>query len=164
MTEAFLQEVVPVVQRAQYVRQFQLLFDEIQLTEEEEAILYSAFGVYGLQPFSSFLIKKGRYRDWAALHQLNPSSLSYLEMCGLKDVLQVEPATVLPLYHVYAMAEIAQKSRMNYKQAVRIWKSMRSAAKRAGKMAYFETYIQTIRSEYKRLRALQEEIEKGNLV
>ena len=29
-------------------------------------------------------------------------------MCGLKDVLQIEPATVLPLYHVYAMAEIAQ--------------------------------------------------------
>ena len=50
-------------------------------------------------------------------------------MCGLKDVLQVEPATVLPLYHVYAMAEIAQKSRLNYKQAVRIWKSMRSARK-----------------------------------
>lgn len=58
LTEAFLQEVVPVVQRAQYVRQFQLLFDDIQLTEEEEAMLYSAFGVYGLQPFSSFLIKK----------------------------------------------------------------------------------------------------------
>lgn len=164
LTEVFLQEVVPVVQRAQYVRQFQLLFDEIQLSEEEEAMLYSAFGVYGLQPFSSFLIKKGRYREWAALHQLNPSSLSYLEMCGLKDVLQVEPATVLPLYHVYAMAEIAQKSRLNYKQAVRIWKSMRSAAKRAGKAAYFETYMQTIRAEYKRLRALQEEIEKGNLV
>ncbi|UZN00034.1 hypothetical protein OL548_09185 [Lysinibacillus sp. MHQ-1] len=41
---------------------------------------------------------------------------------------------------------------------------MRTAAKRAGKTAYFEAYIQTIRSEYKRLRALQEEIEKGNLV
>ena len=54
LTEVFLQEVVPVVQRAQYVRQFQLLFDEIQLSEEEEATLYSAFGVYGLQPFSSF--------------------------------------------------------------------------------------------------------------
>lgn len=164
LLEAFLQAVLPVVQRAPYVRQFQLLFDEIELTEKEEAMLYSAFGVYGIQPFSNFLIKKGRYREWAALHQLNPSSLSYLEMCGLKDVLQVEPATVLPLYHVYAMAEVTQKSRINYKQAVRIWKSMRSAAKRAGKTAYFETYMNTIRTEYKRLRALQEEIEKGNLV
>ncbi|MGE6513601.1 hypothetical protein [Lysinibacillus sphaericus] len=162
--EAFLQETVPVVQRAQYVRQFQLLYEDIQLTDEEETSLYSAFGVYGLQPFSFFLIKKERYREWAALHQLNLSSLSYLEMCGLKDVLQVAPATVLPLYHVYAMAEITQKSRMNYKQAVRIWKSMRSAAKRAGKTGYFETYMQTIRTEFKRLRALQEEIEKGNLV
>lgn len=58
LTGTFLQDVVPVVQRAQYVRQFQLLFDDIQLTDEEEATLYSAFGVYGLQPFSNFLIKK----------------------------------------------------------------------------------------------------------
>lgn len=162
--EVFLQQTVPVVKRAQYVHQFQLLYEDIPLTEEDETTLYSAFGVYGLQPFSFFLIKKGRYREWVALHQLNLSSLSYLEMCGLKDVLQVAPATVLPLYHLYAMSEITQKSRMNYKQAVRIWKSMRSAAKRAGKTAYFETYMQTIRAEFKRLRALQEEIEKGNLV
>ena len=160
----FLQEVIPVSQRAHYVRNSQMLYEDIDLTEEEEASLYSAFGLYGLQPYSFFLIKKGRYEEWAALHQVNFSSLSYLEMCGLKDVLQEAPATVLPLYHVYAMGEVEQKSRMNYKQAVRIWKSMRSAAKRAGKTAYFETYMQTIRSEYKRLRALQEEIEKGNLV
>ncbi|MFJ7736060.1 hypothetical protein ACIQ2D_06900 [Lysinibacillus sp. NPDC097287] len=160
----FLQEVVPVAQRAQYVRNLQNLYEEITLNEDEEASLYSAFGMHGLQPFSFFLIKKERYEEWAALHQVNVSSLSYLEMCGLKDVLQGAPATVLPLYHVYAMSEVEQKSRMNYKQAVRIWKSMRSAAKRAGKTAYFETYMQTIRAEFKRLRALQEEIEKGNLV
>ena len=160
----FLQEVVPVPQRAQYVRNLQLLYEEIDLNEEEEASLYNAFGAHGLQPFSFFLIKKERYEEWVALHQVNFSSLSYLELCGLKDVLQGAPATVLPLYHVCAMAEVEQKSRMNYKQAVRIWKSMRSAAKRAGKTAYFETYMQTIRAEFKRLRALQEEIEKGNLV
>ncbi|MFJ7952327.1 hypothetical protein ACIQZG_12460 [Lysinibacillus sp. NPDC096418] len=160
----FLQEVVPVAQRAQYVRNLQNLYEEITLTEDEEASLYSAFGMHGLQPFSFFLIKIERYEEWAALHQVNLSSLSYLEMCGLKDVLQGAPATVLPLYHVYAMTEVEQKSRMNYKQAVRIWKSMRSAAKRAGKTTYFETYMHTIRAEFKRLRALQEEIEKGNLV
>ena len=162
--ETFLQKVVPVHQRAPYVRDLQLLYEEIDLTDEEEASLYNAFGLHGLQPFSSFLIKKERYEEWAALHQANGSSLSYLEMCGLKEVLQGAPATVLPLYHVCAMAEVEQKSRMNYKQAVRIWKSMRSAAKRAGKMTYFETYMHTICAEFKRLRALQEEIVKGNLV
>ena len=164
LLSTFLQEVVPASQHAYYVRNLQMLYEEIELTEEEEASLYSAFGMYGLQPFSLFLIKKGRYAEWAALHQLNFSSFSYLEMCGLKDVLQEAPATVLPLYHVYAMAEVEQKSRMNYKQAVRIWKKMRQAAKRAGKTIYFENYMQTIRGEFKRLRALQEEIEKGNLV
>ena len=60
------------------------------------------------------------------------------------------------------MEELAQKTRMNYKQAVRIWKGMRSAAKKAGKTAYFEQYIQIIRTDYKRLRALQEELDKAN--
>lgn len=160
----FLQDIVPVVERAHYVRQLQLLYDEVTLNDADEASLYSAFGMYGLQPFSFFLIKRKCYEEWAALHQVNLSSLSYLEMCGLKDVLQEAPATVLPLYHVYAMVEVEQKSRMNYKQAVRIWKNMRSAARRAGKANFFETYMQTIRAEFKRLRALQEEIEKGNLV
>ncbi|GLC87902.1 hypothetical protein [Lysinibacillus piscis] len=161
--EDFLQNASPS-QRADAVKHVQMLMENIELTEAEEVALYHAFGVHGLQPFSSFLLKKGRYHEWVALHQLNPTSLAYLEMCGLKDIVQLAPATALPLYHQYAIAEIAQKSRMNYKQAVRIWKSMRTVAKRAGKMTYFENYMQTISAEFKRLRALQEEIEKGNLL
>ena len=140
-----------------------MLYEGIKLTLEQEMTLFSSFGMYGLQPFSTYLISNGRYGEWAALHQLYPSSISYLELCGLKDVLVEAPAVTLPLYHVYAMEEIRQRSRMNYKQAVRIWKSMKTAAKKAGKTAYFETYMQIVRAQYKRLRALQEEIERGNL-
>ena len=74
-----------------------------------------------------------------------------------------QPAATLPLYHHYAMEEIRQKSRMNYKQAVRLWKAMKSAAKKAGKTAYFEQYIETVRMQFKRLRALQEELDKAQL-
>ena len=98
-----------------------------------------------------------------ALQQLYPSSIEYLEFYGLKEVVEEAPAVVLPLYHFYAMEEIKQKSRLHYKQAVRIWKKMKTAAKKAGKMNFWEEYIASIRNQYKRLRALQEELEKGNL-
>lgn len=151
-------------QRQMSVRRINSLFDNIKLTEQEELMLYSAFGVYGVQPYSSYLLKTKRYEDWAALHQLYPSSISYLESCGLKDVLDEAPEVTLPLYHYYALEEVKQKSRMNYKQAVRIWKLMKSAAKKSGKTNYWTDYIQAVREQYKRLRALQEELEKGNLL
>jgi len=158
----FLNETLAPTYRQQFAYKIDVLFEHVSLSDEEEMTLYSSLGKYGVLPFSNYLIRKKRYDDWAALHQLYPSSFSYLETCGLKTVLAEAPAVTLPLYHHFAMEELAQKSRMNYKQAVRIWKGMRSAAKKAGKTAYFEQYMHIIRTDYKRLRALQEELDKGN--
>ena len=97
-------------------------------------------------------------------HIPHPTSIAYLENCGLKEVLDEAPEETLPLFHFYAMAEIRQKSRINYKQAVRIWKKMKSAAKKCGKTNFWSEYIFTIRDQHRRLRALQEELEKGNLL
>ena len=151
-------------QRQMYVRRIHLLYDNLSLTETEELMLYSAFGVYGVQPYSQYLLKEKRYEEWVALHQLYPSSISYLESSGLKEVLEEAPEVTLPLYHFYALEEVNQKSRMNYKQAVRIWKMMKSASKKCGKTNFWTDYIHAVREQYKRLRALQEELEKGNLL
>lgn len=160
----YLNHWLSPVKRATFVRNLHRLFDGIELSEDEEIALYGAMGKFGLQPFSEYLIKNKRFTEWAALHQLYPSSISYLETCGMKDVLEEEPSAILPLLHVYAMEEVRGRSRINYKQAVRIWKRMKTAAKKAGKTTYFESYMQTMRSQNKRLRALLEEIEKGNLM
>lgn len=162
--KGFLFEWLSPIKRAAYVRDIHALYEGMALSEDEEMALYGAFGMFGLQPFSTYLIQNGRYMEWAALHQLYPSSVSYLEICGLKDVIVESPAVTLPLLHVYAMEEVRGRSRLNYKQAVRIWKRMKTAAKKAGKTVFFDTYMQTIRAQNKRLRALQEEIEKGNLL
>ena len=146
------------------VRRISTLYEQIPLTEQEELMLYSAFGIYGIQPYSNYLLKMQRFEEWAALHHLYPSSISYLEICGLKEVLEQAPEVTLPLFHFYAMEEVNQKSRINYKQAVRIWKMMKSASKKCGKTNYWADYIQSIREQFKRLRALQEELEKGNLL
>ncbi len=53
-TEVFLQQIVPVVQRAQYVRQFQLLYEDVQLTDEEEASCIVPLVFMGFSHFHSF--------------------------------------------------------------------------------------------------------------
>lgn len=158
----FLSSIQPAF-RSYIVKSIYSLYENMNLSEEEELILYSSFGKDGVQPYSSYLLKKRRYDEWVALHQMYPSSIAHLENYGLKEVLEEAPEVTLPLFHYYAMEEVSQKSRLNYKQAVRIWKKMKIAAKKAGKMNYWSDYIHSIRDQYKRLRALQEELEKGNL-
>lgn len=149
--------------RSAFVNAFNILCSKVNLNDEEAEVLYSAFGMYGMQPYSLFLIERGRYQEWTALHHRFPSSLAYLELCGLKTVLEEKPESLLPLYHALAMIELSQKSRQHYKQAVRVWKKMKIAAKKSGKNEFWNHYIDQTRQQYKRLRALQEEIEKGNL-
>ncbi len=161
--KAFIAEKLPPQQRPQFIMHIHTLYTHIDLHEKEEMQLFNAFGRHGVQPYSMYLLTRKRFEEWTALQLLYPSSIPYLEANGLKQVLTEQPEALLPLYHKYAMQEVEQKSRMNYKQAVRIWKQMKSAAKKSGKMAYFEDYIETVRSKFKRLRALQEELEKANL-
>lgn len=160
----FINVIVLPAYRQMYVKRIDALFEKIHLQEQEQLALFSAFGMYGIQPYSSYLLKTKQFDKWVALHQLHPSSISYLESCGLKEILQEAPEVTLPLYHYYAMQEVNQKTRVNYKQAVRIWKQMKNAARKSGKVNYWTNYIETVRDQFKRLRALQEELEKGNLL
>lgn len=161
--EAYTNKYVPGAFHKIHAEKMMAMYAHISLNEQEEHMLYRALGAYGLQFYSMSLIQQQRYREWVALHMMKPTSLLDAEMSGLKDVLAHEPALLLPLYHVFALREVEQKSRSHYKQAVRIWKMMKSAAKKANKLAYFEQYIEAMQQQFKRLRALQEEMEKGKL-
>ena len=160
----YIQDGLSPVRRQKATRKLDYLYEQLKLTEEEELALYASFGKYGIESFSEYLLRHKRYHEWIALHQLHPSSIPYLDQCGLKEVIAHAPEAALPLYHYYAMDEISQKSRQNYKQAVRIWRAMKSAAKKCGKLDYFESYLEAIQQQFKRLRALQEEIGKSNLM
>lgn len=161
--KAFIQHEIQPMHRPRFCKFLNRLFAGIDISESQELELFQAFGRFGLEPYSESLIIKERYEEWVAFNCLYISSIPYLESVGLKKVVEKAPAAALPIYHLYAMEEINQKSRANYKHAVRIWRSMKSTAKKAGKLDYFEQYMATIQTKYKRLRALQEEILKANL-
>lgn len=162
--KTFLFEGLYTQYRHQYVRTLSRLFSLINLDEAEWEDLFRQFGHYGLPAYSTYLIEKGLFKQWAELHHMHSSPLYFAEECGLREVQEAAPDYVLPLYHRYAMSHLDERSRSSYKQAVRIWKKMKAACKKSDQMEFWKSYMKEIRTQNKRLRALQEEIEKGNLV
>ncbi|MFD1861894.1 hypothetical protein [Planococcus chinensis] len=161
--KTFLFEGLYTQYRHQYVRILSRLFSQIQLSESDWEDLFKQFGHYGLPAYSTYLIEKKLYKQWAELHHLHNSPLYFVEECGLKEVQDAAPDYVLPLYHRFAMDYLEERNRPGYKQAVRIWKKMKAACKKSGQLDFWQAYINEIRTQNKRLRALQEEIEKGQL-
>ncbi|MER2071008.1 MAG: hypothetical protein ABS898_03785, partial [Psychrobacillus sp.] len=159
----YLTEVIQHPAKVMLIRRLQILFNQVDLTTEELEKLYLSFGLYGIQAYSGLLIEQKRYKEWMALHQATNSSLEYTESCGLAVVREEAPEVLLPLYHHYAMRYIQEKNRYSYKQAVRVWKKMKQVAKKANEIDYWNAYVESVREKYRRLRALQQEIEKGNL-
>lgn len=149
--------------RSVFVSKLYALYKAIDMPDEEREQLFWQFGSFGVRAYSDFLIDQHRFKDWVALHHRFGSTLDYAESCGMKEVLQEAPDSVLPLYHVLALKEVRERNRHSYKQAVRIWKKMKAAAKKSGKTDYWNNYVIEIQAKYRRLRALQEEIQKGNL-
>lgn len=160
---SYLNEVAQNPSRVMLIRRLELLFNNVQLNSEELEQLYQSFGLYGIQSYSNLLIKEQRYEDWVALHQSANSSFEYAEACGLPIVKEEAPEVLLPLYHHYAMRFLLEKNRYGYKQAVRVWKKMKQVAKKTNDTDFWNEYVEAIREKYRRLRALQQEIEKGNL-
>ncbi|MGI2327713.1 hypothetical protein [Planococcus sp. YIM B11945] len=160
----FLFEGLYTQYRQQYVRTLSRLFSLIELSEADWEDLFKQFGHYGLPAYSTYLIEKQLYKQWAELHHMHNSPLYFAEECGLKEVQHAAPEFALPLYHRYAFAHLEERNRTSYKQAVRIWKKMKAACKKSGQMDFWTAYMTEIQTQNKRLRALQEEIEKGNLL
>ena len=150
--------------RVMFIRRLELLYNQVQLKSEELEKLYLSFGLYGIQSFSQLLLNQKRYRDWMALHQSANSSLEYAEACGLSIVKEEAPEVLLPLYHHYAIRYLQEKNRYSYKQAVRVWKKMKQVAKKSNQKDFWNDYVTNLKEKYRRLRALQQEIEKGNLL
>ncbi|SIT69367.1 hypothetical protein [Edaphobacillus lindanitolerans] len=113
--------------------------------------------------YAEFLLGRGRYREWAAWHLLNHSSFDRVEMSGLKTLIDEAPMEAISLCHTHVTEQIAQKSRGNYREAVRILKKMKRAAKKSGRADWWNDYIAALRKKHSRLRALMEEMERGKL-
>lgn len=146
-----------------FIRKIDGLLEEANFAEERREELFMIYGETGVSTFGDFLIERERFNEWAALmHRFNVP-YDGIDPDTLKFVLANDPASVMPLLHTYAMRFIQEKNRHSYRRAVRLFKNMKAGAKKSGKVDFWNKYIDTVRDQFRRLRALSEEMEKGNL-
>ena len=62
------------------------------------------------------------------------------------------------------MKAIERKNRKSYKEAVRYLKKLRTIYKKLNKKTTWEYYLENLLEDTKRLRAFQEECQRGKLV
>lgn len=149
--------------RADFIRTIDGLLETADFQEDVRESLFLQYGAAGVDIYTDFLIERKRFSEWAALMHRFGISYEQAEEGGLKVALTEAPDAVMPLLHHYAMGFIADKNRHSYRRAVRLFRKMKNGAKKLGRVDFWNDYIDTIKSKNRRLRALMEEIEKGNL-
>ncbi len=154
---------VPLSSRSIFVRDLDGLLEAADFTESERESMFPQYGEAGIDVYADFLIERQRFAEWASLMHRYSITFEEAEASGLKHALSIDPAAVLPLLHVYAMNFIKEKNRHSYRRAVKIFKKMKAGSKKSGKYDFWNRYINTVREKNRRLRALIEEMEKGNL-
>lgn len=134
-------------------------------TSEHQEVREKMFRKYPLESrelYSNLLIEDERFDEWLAFNQTFETSPHIIEN-QLDFVIQKSPKHAVLAMHPFVLREIDQKTRPHYKRAVRFLKKMRTCANRAGMHSWWNTYVDELRNSFRRLRALQEEIEKGKI-
>ncbi|MCZ2257558.1 SWIM zinc finger family protein [Sporosarcina sp. G11-34] len=159
----YLAHSVPLSRRTAFVRKIDGLLEIADFPEDERESMFSYYGETGVDVYADFLVERERFQEWAALMHRYNVSYDVAEAGGLKIALAVDPAAVLPLLHTYATFFINERNRHSYRRAVKLFKKMKSGSKKSGKIDFWNRYVDTVREKNRRLRALMEEMEKGNL-
>lgn len=110
------------------------------------------------------LLKTGQFRLWVDFLLVQGYVPSHIPKDILKQVESSDLPALLPLYHRAVELAIREKNRQAYKQAVKLLKKLRTYYKRLKQVNRWTTFILQLSERHKRLRALQEELQKGKLL
>ncbi|TNJ62863.1 SWIM zinc finger family protein [Paenibacillus hemerocallicola] len=114
--------------------------------------------------YTEFLIKSGRFRDWADYHLAENVAVFELYPSDLRAAEAHDPTLVFPLYHQSIERCILQKNRTAYKEAIRLMKKLAALYAQAGQPDRYELFLRKLSQQYSRLRAFREELTKGKLL
>jgi hypothetical protein len=108
-------------------------------------------------------IEQGRYEEWADLQLLMGMSPDDLDAKDLREAAKSAPQSLLPIFHQAIDDAILARNRQGYKQAVKLMKKLEKLYKALKRTEHWSRYLQSLNDKYYRLRALQEEMAKGNI-
>ncbi|WP_163099447.1 hypothetical protein [Peribacillus alkalitolerans] len=119
---------------------------------------------FSYYPYAQFLIDSDQYGKWVELITYMDIDVDQVGTDILKRVQTHEPAVLLPLYHRVVEQSISSKNRASYKHAVRYLKKLRTLYKKLKQEDAFLSYMNNLQESTKRLRAFQEELQRGKLI
>jgi hypothetical protein len=119
---------------------------------------------YSYSEFDEYLLEREDYETWTDLQMLVGYSIADQSRELLKRIEKIDPKVLLPLYHKAVNDAIRDRNRPSYKLAVRYLKKLRTYYKKLKQVDRWNEFIVRLATEHKRLRAFQEELERGKLL
>jgi hypothetical protein len=131
---------------------------------EQAGALLKANLPYSFQFYAAYLLHANQPKAWVDLHIWAGFDPSHLAREDLARIESLDVSLLLPMYHQSVEGYISMRNRSGYKEAVMLLKKLRLYYKKLNKPSLWETYIQRLLAQHRRLRAFCEELEKGNLM
>lgn len=119
---------------------------------------------YSYWIYEDHLFHIGMYERWADLQIFIGYSIDAIPYERIKYLQREEPHVLLPIYHQSIQKHIAMKNRGNYREAVRELKKLRTLYRKLKRQKDWDQFLQLLLEKNKRLRAFQEECERGKLI
>jgi hypothetical protein len=117
---------------------------------------------YSRKRLANFYFERKKYKRMLEFIQV--SGFWEPDREQLRLIQKEAPECLLPYYHREVMKAIERKNRKSYKEAVRYLKKLRTIYKKLNKETTWEYYLENLLEDTKRLRAFQEECQRGKLV
>lgn len=118
---------------------------------------------YSYSSLADHWLEQGRYEEWADLQLLMGMSPDELDAKDVREAAKSAPQALLPIFHQAIDDAIGARNRQGYKQAVKLMKKLEKMYKSLKRNEQWGRYVQSLNDKYHRLRALQEEMAKGNI-
>lgn len=118
---------------------------------------------YSYRHYDDFLFEMGSYEKWSDLQAYLGYDLSSISSERIRFLQKEQPEILLPLYHQSIQQHIEMKNRGNYREAVKQLKKLRTLYKKLKRTDEWQDFLEILLERTKRLRAFQEECERGKL-
>ncbi|WP_411334086.1 SWIM zinc finger family protein [Metabacillus indicus] len=165
--DAYINSELPYEEKRKAIRYYLDLLADYSMQSKDERLYENACRAslpFSYAEYHHFLVNRKQFKTWAELQLLLGFELYEIDRDLLKVVEKESPESLLTVYHHAIRHEIAQKTRSNYKFAVRYLKKARTLYKKLKKESQFEIYLGKLAHEHRRLRAFQEELKRGKLI
>jgi len=119
---------------------------------------------YTRELYEEKLIESGQWERWIDYQISAGGDPMDFRVAQLAPIDKNAPEALLPFYHQAVERYVLLKNRDGYKTAVKLLKRLAKLYKRLKRENRWEEFLEAFAGKHSRLRALQEELRKGNLL